>query len=330
MFYDYPILFEKNYVRRIYTGGTHIRKVDKPDFYPEHWLASSVHALNEPSSGEYEGISKFRSEPYIYFSDALKEYPRELLGDLTELPVLTKIIDSAIRLPVQAHPDKAFSKLYFNSSHGKEEAWYILDVNPGARIYYGFKEGVTREDLSDAIDSSERSSEAMTGLVDSFIPSPGDIVYIPAKMVHAIGAGVTLIEVQEPTDFTIQPERMCGSYRLTDSEMYLGLTKEQALDCFDMTKRYPAPLKPRLISHKFSVNYYELIGKEQTVLFSMRLVESADGEYKLDIPVAVYYVADGEGDANGVKISSGDCFFMPFAAVGKTKICGTFRMIECF
>ena len=118
MFYNYPILFEKNFVKRIYTGGTHIRNIDKPDYYPEHWLASAVHAINEPSSGEYEGISKFRSEPYMYFSDALREYPKQLLGDLLELPVLTKIIDSAVRLPVQAHPDKAFSKLHFNSKKG--------------------------------------------------------------------------------------------------------------------------------------------------------------------------------------------------------------------
>jgi hypothetical protein len=58
-------------------------------------------------------------------------------------------------------------------------------------------------------------------------------------MVHAIGCGCLLLEVQEPTDFTIQPERWCGEYKLSDREMYLGLDREKALECFDMGKKYP-------------------------------------------------------------------------------------------
>ena len=330
MFYDRPILFEPNYVRRIYLGGQRMRGISAPDLYPEHWLCSAVHALNEPSMGEYEGVSRIRGGEGMYFSDALKKYPDELLGGKPELRVLVKIIDSAVRLPVQAHPDKSFSRRYFSSDHGKEEAWYIIDADADSKIYYGFKDGVTKEELSRAVDASETDPDAMTALVDSFTPKPGDVVYIPSRLVHAIGAGVTLIEVQEPTDFTIQPERFCADHRLSDSEMYLGLTKEQALGCFDMDKRYPAPLKPRLISDSDGVRMYELIGREQTDSFAMRLIESDGGSVTLCDPAAVCYLLKGGADSDGLDLKETDCFFIPAAAAGKIKITGAFSLIECF
>ena len=73
----------------------------------------------------------------------------------------------------------------------------------------------------------------MEVLLESYPVKAGDIIYIPAKMVHAIGAGCLLLEVQEPTDFTIQPERWCGDYHLSDKQMYLDLDKETALKVFD-------------------------------------------------------------------------------------------------
>ena len=74
-------------------------------------------------------------------------------------------------------------------------------------------------------------------------------------MVHAIGAGCLLLEVQEPSDFTVQPERWCGDYKLSDNEMYLGLDKDTAMECFDIAKKYPAPLEPVTISDKDGVKY---------------------------------------------------------------------------
>ena len=250
MFFDYPIFFEKNRVFRVYKGGKLFADFFSDDStdgnYPEEWVVSAVHALNEGSTDEYEGISKIQGAD-LYLSDALKEYKNELLGDREDIGILTKILDSAIRLPVQAHPDKAFSRVHFNSNYGKEESWIILATRPNAKIFYGFKEGTTMDDFVAAIDASENGGDAMEKLLCSIDVKPGDVIYIPAKMVHAIGYGCMLLEVQEPTDFTIQPERWCGEYKLSDREMYLGLDREKALECFDMDKRYPAPLEPKVI-----------------------------------------------------------------------------------
>lgn len=338
MFYNEPIFFEKNRVFRIYTGGKLFSEFfgdDSTDgYYPEEWVASSVKALNEGSTDEYEGVSKIKGTD-LYLNDATEKYKNEILGEREDIGILTKILDSAIRLPVQAHPDKAFSEKYFSSKYGKEESWIILATRPGAKIFYGFKDGVTPEDFSAAIDASETGSDAMESLLCTIDVKAGDVIYIPAKMVHAIGSGCLLLEVQEPTDFTIQPERYCGEYKLSDREMYLGLSRENALECFDMQKKYPAPLEPKLISDDDGVRYEAMIDDSITTSFSVRTVTLNGGSFVLDKGAAVYVVTEGEGIISGdgyeKQISKGDYFLMPEAAKEKYSITGdNIRITECF
>ncbi|MBQ2904101.1 MAG: class I mannose-6-phosphate isomerase [Clostridia bacterium] len=338
MFYNEPIFFEKNRVFRIYTGGKLFSEFfgdDSTDgYYPEEWVASSVKALNEGSTDEYEGVSKIKGTD-LYLNDATEKYKNEILGEREDIGILTKILDSAIRLPVQAHPDKAFSEKYFSSKYGKEESWIILATRPGAKIFYGFKDGVTLEDFSAAIDASETGSDAMENLLCTIDVKAGDVIYIPAKMVHAIGSGCLLLEVQEPTDFTIQPERYCGEYKLSDREMYLGLSRENALECFDMQKKYPAPLEPKLISDAGGVRYEAMIDDSITTSFNVRTVTLNGGSFVLDKGAAVYVVTEGEGIISGdgyeKQISKGDYFLMPESAKEKYSITGdNIRITECF
>ena len=338
MFYNEPIFFEKNRVFRIYTGGKLFSEFfgdDSTDgYYPEEWVASSVKALNEGSTDEYEGVSKIKGTD-LYLNDATEKYKAEILGDREDIGILTKILDSAIRLPVQAHPDKAFSEKYFSSKYGKEESWIILATRPGAKIFYGFKDGVTLEDFSAAIDASETGSDAMENLLCTIDVKAGDVIYIPAKMVHAIGSGCLLLEVQEPTDFTIQPERFCGEYKLSDREMYLGLNRENALECFDMQKKYPAPLQPKLIRNENGVKYEAVIDESITTSFNVRKITLEGGEFALDKGATVYVVTDGEGvivgDGYEKAVKKGDYFLMPDAAKCKYSVKGeNLGITECF
>ncbi len=337
MFYEEPVFFEKNRVRRVYTGGKLFASFfgdDSEDgFYPEEWVVSSVHALNEGSTDEYEGISKIRGTD-IYLTEALEKYKKEILGDKDEIGILTKFLDSAIRLPVQAHPDKEFSKKYFNSTHGKEESWLILGTRPGAKVYYGFKDGVTLEQFSAAVDASENGGDVFGDMLESIEVIPGDVIYIPAKFVHAIGVGCLLLEVQEPTDFTIQPERWCGEYKLSDKEMYLGLTKEQALECFDMTKKYPAPLSTKLISETEGCYYESAIDSEITTSFSVNIAYVYGGTFTLTKSAGIYVCVDGNGKIIGKdyekEIKRGDYFLLPDSAAGKYSVTGKIKLAECF
>lgn len=337
MFYNRPVFFEKNRVFRVYLGGKLFSDFFGDDStdgnYPEEWVASSVKALNEGSSDEFEGVSKIKGED-LYLNEATEKYRKELLGEREDIGILTKILDSAIRLPVQAHPDKAFSQKYFSSKYGKEESWIILATRPDAKIFYGFKDGVTLEEFEKAIDASETDADAMEKLLCSIDVKAGDVIYIPAKMVHAIGSGCLLLEVQEPTDFTIQPERWCGEYRLSDNEMYLGLSRKQALECFDMQKRYPAPLSPKTLLNENGVLYESMIDESITTSFSVRTVTLDGGEFTLSKSAAIYVVLDGEGEITGEgynrEIKKGDYFLMPYAAVNLYKVSGKMKFAECF
>ncbi len=337
MFYNKPVFFEKNRVFRVYTGGKLFADFfgdDSTDgFYPEEWVASSVRALNEGSTDEYEGVSKILGTD-LYLNEAVLKYKKEILGEREDIGILTKILDSAIRLPVQAHPDKAFSEKYFKSKYGKEESWIILATRPGAKIFYGFRDGTTIEDFVAAIEASENGGDAMEKLLCSIDVKAGDVIYIPAKMVHAIGYGCLLLEVQEPTDFTIQPERWCGEYKLSDREMYLGLEREQALECFDMNKRYPAPLAPKTIRNDNGILYESMIDESITSSFSVRMVTLSGGEFVLGRGAAIYVVLDGEGKICGEnydkEIRRGDYFLLPENAKGKFSVSGNIKFAECF
>ena len=175
----------------------------------------------------------------------------------------------------------------------------------------------------------------MENLLCTIDVKAGDVIYIPAKMVHAIGSGCLLLEVQEPTDFTIQPERFCGEYKLSDREMYLGLNRKNALECFDMQKKYPAPLEPKLISDENGTKYEAMIDESITNSFNVRNITLKDGSFLLDKGAAVYVVTEGfgliTGDGYEKEIKKGDYFLMPDAAKNKFNIKGeNIRITECF
>ena len=337
MFYDYPVFFEKNRVFRVYTGGKLFSDFFGDDSvdsnYPEEWVASDVAALNEATDIENEGVSVIK-DTGILLTDAIRDHKKEMLGAKSEIGILTKFIDSSVRLPVQAHPDKEFSEIHFNSSHGKEESWIIIATRPGAKVFYGFKDGVTKEDFVKAIKEADEGKNSMEPLLNSLDVVPGDVVYIPAKFVHAIGAGCLLLEIQEPTDFTIQPERYCGDYRLSDKEMYMGIDPVTALDCFDFDKSYFAPLPAINIYSDDTILYQSLIGPDITKSFNVRMITLTGGEFLMDKTAAIYVVLDGSGRITGEgydkEIKRGDYFLLPHNAVDKFLISGDIKIAECY
>ena len=106
-----PVFFEKNRVFRVYLGGKLFSSFfgdDSEDtFYPEEWICSLTKALNEGSTDEFEGLSTVRGTD-VKFCDLVNKEKELMLGGRKSFDVLVKALDSAIRLPVQAHPDKAF------------------------------------------------------------------------------------------------------------------------------------------------------------------------------------------------------------------------------
>jgi len=122
-----------------------------------------------------------------------------------------KFLFTSEKLSVQVHPDDDYARIHHNSL-GKTEMWYVLAAEPGAKIAAGFRETITAERLREASLSGE-----IENLLQWFDAAPGDTFYIPAGTVHAIGAGLTLCEIQQHSDVT---------YRLDD----YGRPRELHLD----------------------------------------------------------------------------------------------------
>jgi mannose-6-phosphate isomerase len=323
-----PVFFERNRVYRITKGGALFHDLFGDEAldtnYPEEWVASDVPASLNKGKNPREGISKVRGTD-IYFDELLRAEPEKLLGNSSaRLGILVKILDGSMRLPVQVHPDKEFSRKYLSSDYGKTEAWLILSTRGDACIYFGFESSIDESIFIDAIEKNKSDRNALVALMHKITVRPGDVFLIPARAAHAIGAGIMLLEIQEPTDFTITPEAWCGDSRIDEGVKYLGLSRETALRCFDY-KIYGTHAEeigqkyPRIIGESPEVLSEQLVGYDDTPCFSVNR-HRVSGSLVLPHAPAVYFVTEGAGSLGPKGISGrqeksiqrGDYFFLPY------------------
>ena len=132
----------------------------------------------------------------------IERYGSRLTGlpEGTEFPLLLKLLAARGSLSVHVHPDDAYAKAHENKL-GKTEAWVILHAEEGASLLYGIREGVTIDDLRRALTGGED----VEPLIQRVQVKAGDVFYMPAGMVHAIGGGILLYEIQQSLD-VIRPE----------------------------------------------------------------------------------------------------------------------------
>ncbi len=126
----------------------------------------------------------------------------EILGTKEEgaqFPFLIKFLDCQDDLSVQVHPNDEQAKTYHPSETGKTEAWIILDADPGSLLYAGFKPGTTPDQIRTAIQENR-----LQDLLKTYSAQLGDCFFIPAGTVHAIGAGLVVAEIQQPSDLTFR------------------------------------------------------------------------------------------------------------------------------
>jgi mannose-6-phosphate isomerase len=155
----------------------------------------------------------------ISLGELLRKHP-EVLGSAADprhpgvCPLLLKLLFTTERLSVQVHPDDEYAERQ-HSSPGKTEAWYVVDAEPKAEVAVGFREPLSPERLKQSAETGE-----IERLLAWHQVNTGDVVFVPAGTVHAIGAGVTICEVQENSDIT---------YRLYDYGRPRELHLEQGM-----------------------------------------------------------------------------------------------------
>jgi mannose-6-phosphate isomerase len=146
-------------------------------------------------------------------------------------PLLAKFIDANAQLSVQVHPDDIYAAEHEGGKLGKTEFWYILAAEPHSTIVYGFKEQTTRSEVEQAIQNV-----TLDRLLHQEEVQAGDVVFVPAGTVHAIGSGILLYELQEYSDITY---RMYDYGRLTPSGQprELHIERSLAVSSYDVAPR---------------------------------------------------------------------------------------------
>ncbi len=169
---------------------------DDLPFFP-CWRAANIRLIGEAWFTFEENSTSLG----ISLGELIRKHP-EVLGNAADpkhpgiCPLLMKLIFTRERLSVQVHPDDAYAELHHHSL-GKTEAWYVIDAQPGAEVAMGFRQPITRERLKQAAQSGE-----IEHLLAWHRVQAGDVIFVPAGTVHAIGAGLTICEVQENSDIT--------------------------------------------------------------------------------------------------------------------------------
>lgn len=172
-------------------------------------------AQNEPYAGKTLKMLVEELGPALLGEQAIA-----IVGN--RFPLLAKFIDANNALSVQVHPDDAYASRYEHGKLGKTEFWYILDAEPGSTIVHGFKSATSRAAVQQAIETA-----TLEQLLHYEPVSAGDVIFVPAGTVHAIGSGVLLYEVQEYSDITY---RMYDYGRVNVAGIPRELHIEQALN----------------------------------------------------------------------------------------------------
>lgn len=177
-------------------GGENLRALAGKDVAPgmrigESWeTALDAVAMNAPYAGQTLGALT-----ETYGVDLIGARARMVFG--MRFPLLTKFLDAHAQLSVQVHPSDEYAAMHEGGKLGKTEVWYILQAEPGAQVVYGLRHEATQDEVRRAI-----ASNTLEGLLHNVEVRAGDVVFVPAGTVHAIGAGVALYELQEYSDIT--------------------------------------------------------------------------------------------------------------------------------
>jgi mannose-6-phosphate isomerase len=239
-----------------------------------------------------------------------------------------KLLDAGERLPVHAHPDRAFAQRHLGLDHGKTEAWLIVETREAhATVHVGFAEDVDRRELADWVDRQD--GERMLGAMNELEVEPGDSIFVPAGVPHAIGEGVFLVELQEPSDLSVLLEWR-GFQVDGPNDGHLGLGFDAAL----ASVRRAAVRADELarLGRKTAPGVRSLLPPDASAFFRAERLRPDPG-VSLEPAFAILVVADGDGqlvneDGETLRLSRGDAALVPYAA-GSTALTGAIEAIRC-
>jgi mannose-6-phosphate isomerase len=264
-----PLAFQEVYSCALW-GGAKIASVfnrsDAPEFCSESWEVSGhPFGMSIVKEGYFKGKC---------LDELVKQFGRHLIGnkakDVSKFPLLTKILDAKESLSIQVHPDE--TNAYITQGESKTEAWVVIDADPGAKLYAGLRPGVDEQSFRSALNDGEK----LLSMLNSYDVKRGDVLFIPGGIVHVIGSGCLIYEIQQSSNTT---------YRLHDWNRKNVHNSDRRLHIEEALKtiRYDlSPLKVSYLAPLDNHNHWHTVVRSEffrlrDVLLTQKLVINLDG-----------------------------------------------------
>ncbi len=302
----YPLKFKPQYKERIW-GGENLKKVlgkhVPSDIIRcgESWEISAVEdSVSEVANGYLAG-NTLEELIEVYMGDLVGDSIYEKFG--VEFPLLIKLIDAQDVLSIQVHPDDETAKRAHHA-YGKTEMWYVISADENAEIITGFKRDITREEYLQSL-----SDGSLKELLNVERVKAGDVFFIPAGRVHAIGKGVILAEIQQTSDITY---RIYDWDRVDSNGKTRELHNDLAIDVID----FKAVKDPKWTKPNVNNKTAELISCEYFTVNRLSFTESIKRDYNALDSFVIFLCLQGEtsiiyGNGAMEKISIGETVLIP-------------------
>ncbi|MBN2639537.1 MAG: hypothetical protein JXR65_10690 [Bacteroidales bacterium] len=325
-----------NRVWRTYLGGMKLDQMEgseypKDSHYPEDWIGSTTRAVNKGREHlSEEGLSKIMvDEKTITLKMLCEQQPESVLGAKhfkqygANTQFLLKFLDSSIRLHIQCHPTIPFAQKYLNSNCGKTEAYIILSIRDEVAnpyIYLGFQHPPTKDDFKRMIEGQDE--DKLLSCFEKIPIKPGDVFMVPGGMPHAIGEGVFMIEIMEPTDFAVRIEFERGGYLLPEESRFMNRGIDFAISMFSFQAtpieaiRKNFFIKPQVLEEqKYSIEY-ALIDSKKTTCFRVNRIRVNGRFTKISDSFYIGVVIKGTGmvkiENESYELKEWSRFFIPY------------------
>ncbi len=296
-------------------GGTKLRDEygfeSNLDILAEGWMLSChKDGQNTISNGQFENQT---------LTEIIKNNP-DFLGKngrkFEYFPILIKLIDAKNDLSVQVHPDNEYA-MRVEKEYGKTECWYILDCDDDAELIYGFNRELSREEFKKAVEEN-----TFLDLVNKVKVKKGDLFFIEAGTLHAIGKGILLAEIQQNSNTTY---RVYDYGRLGADGKPRELHTAKAIDVTSCTPptRDTKPEGEIIVKDGYSrqlLTKCDLFNVEK-ITVTKAFTDIADDESFVSV-----LITDGNGKIDDIEIKKGDSLFIP-ANYGEFQISGNIEAI---
>ena len=300
----YPLKFKPLFKEKIW-GGKKLKNVlnkeDAGDKTGESWEISTVKDnISVVSEGFLKG-NNLQELIEVYMGDLVGDKVYEKFG--LEFPLLIKFIDANDDLSIQVHPDDE-TAMERHNSFGKTEMWYVLEADPGAKLISGFNRELNKDEYIDALNAGR-----IEEILNYEEVEEGDVFFMPAGRVHAIGSGILLAEIQQTSDVTYR----IYDWNRKDSEgNSRELHTDLALDVIDFEKHseYRTPYKKAL-------NKSVDIGKCQYFSTNLRQFDKAvEKDFNFIDSFIIYICTAGKvniltSEDQKTDIQKGECILIP-------------------